>query len=363
MTPLIDVPLAGNRDAGLKLLREGKLACLILAGGEGSRLGSCAPKGTFPVTLCKKKSLFQLFSERLLAASLQCGSKVPLAIMTSPLNHAQTVEFFNTSPCAKPLEGGLDFFEQQMLPLLDLNKEPLPFFAPDGNGGALKGLVQSGIFKKWRTRGIEHVHILLVDNALADPCDAKLLAEHVRCGNEWTVKCIEKEAPDEQVGALARMGERLHIVEYSDQPPEAAAACRLANTGMFCLSMECIERLHSFPQPIHLAKKMRQGRWVLKQEKFLFDLLPYAHPSSALCYPREQVFAPLKNREGKNSLSEVERALQRADRNQFFQITGIEPPDIPFELDPAFYYPTEALLKHWRGRSLPSGGGYTQTNF
>ena len=97
---------------------------------------------------------------------------------------------------------------------------------------------------------------------------------------------------------------------------------------------------------------------MLKQERFLFDLLPYAHPASAILYPREQVFAPLKNREGAHSLEEVQRALQIADRRQFSHITGIEPPDAPFELDPAFYYPSKELLERWRGRPLPSGGGY-----
>ena len=356
MKPLSFYYKAGNpemEERGKELLKQGALGCLILAGGEGTRLKWKGPKGTYPITQCKEKSLFQLFCEKIKAAALRDGARVPLAIMTSPPNTEATRAFFEQNHHFGLNPGELSFFEQEMLPLLDQDKQPTEERGPDGNGYCLKYFMKSGIFLEWKERGIKYVHVLLVDNALADPCDAELLGVHATEGLDWTLKCIERKGPEERAGVLVEENSKLQVIEYCELPKEIGAEYALANTGMHCVSMDLISRL-KHDLPLHLVRKKRGDHWFFKQEAFIFDLLPQAEKSAALFYDRAQVFAPLKNKEGEDSPENVRRALQHRDRTCFETIIGASLEQRPFELDPAFYYPTEELLERWKGRELPS---------
>ena len=343
-------------ERGKELLKQGVLGCLILAGGEGTRLKWKGSKGTYPITECKKKSLFQLFCEKVKVAGQRDGVIVPLAIMTSPPNTEATRAFFEQNSHFGLKVDDLSFFEQEMLPLLDHDKQPTDEKGPDGNGYCFKNFVKSGIFSEWKARGIKYVHVLLVDNALADPCDAELLGVHASEGLDWTVKCIERLlsiSGEEKTGVLVEESGKLRIVEYSELPKEIGAQYALANTGMHCVSMDLISRL-KYDLPLHLARKKRGEHWFFKQEAFIFDLLPQAKKSAAFLCDRAQIFAPLKNKEGEDSPKSVRIALQKRDRACFETITGAQPEQRPFELDPAFYYPTEELLERWKGRDLPT---------
>ncbi|EPP37189.1 UTP--glucose-1-phosphate uridylyltransferase family protein, partial [Chlamydia psittaci 84-8471/1] len=81
---------------GTRLLKEKKVACVVLAGGQGSRLKCDGPKGLFPVSPIKKKPLFQLVAEKVCAASKLANQPLPLAFMTSPLNNRQTRSYFES---------------------------------------------------------------------------------------------------------------------------------------------------------------------------------------------------------------------------------------------------------------------------
>jgi len=90
---------------GLRPISEGKLAVVLLAGGQGTRLGSSDPKGCFSIGLPSRKSLFQLQAERILCIqklAAQCtdapGSTVQIHwyIMTSPFTDEATRKFFET---------------------------------------------------------------------------------------------------------------------------------------------------------------------------------------------------------------------------------------------------------------------------
>jgi UDP-N-acetylglucosamine/UDP-N-acetylgalactosamine diphosphorylase len=144
---------AGNgayRDSGLELLRQGKVGCLVVAGGQGTRLGHDGPKGEVARLCHPPKSLFQLLAEKTLAASKQAGRPLSLAIMTSPLNHKQTVTFFRQHDYFGLNAAQIDFFQQEMLPLLDqkgdlfLEERGKIAEGPDGNGTSLKHFVRSG---------------------------------------------------------------------------------------------------------------------------------------------------------------------------------------------------------------------------
>lgn len=371
---------SGNQDLaqeGRELIEEGKVGCLIVAGGMGSRLGFDGPKGMYPISVIKKKTLFQLLADKVLAAQKQCKRALPVAVMTSPLNHQQTLEYFE-----KHNSFGLDidFFSQEMLPLLDhegnlfLDRMDHLAVGPDGNGSSLQDFVKSGIWDKWHDQGVRYLNYILIDNLLADPFDAELAGFHHSEGVDIVVKCTDRQDPHENVGILIEIEDKVKIIEYSELPESERLATDsegklkhiAANLSLFSFSMDFIKQHSQNELPLHLAHKTVEylteegvsvkstGPNAWKFEKFIFDLLPLTWSIKALLYPREICFAPLKNEKGKDSPATVQQALQERDRQVIQKITGIEPPEHPFELDQAFYYPTPELLKKWRGKTLPN---------
>lgn len=380
--PFLDYSQTGSEvDAvnGLELIRSGKMGCLIVAGGQGTRLRFEGPKGMFPISVVKHKSLFQLFAEKTLAAGKQAGRRLPLAIMTSPQNHDKTVAFFKTHNFFGLESSQLSFFSQGMLPLLDrqghlfLEGKGSIAEGPDGNGSALAHFVNAGIWDKWNAQGVTYLNFVIIDNALADPFDAELLGFHVRQGTTITMKCTPRRDSQEKVGLLVKSGEKVHVVEYSEMPESERTALHegklkhlCANLSLFCCNMDFIKnRLN--PMPLHLAFKAVKyvddvGNVITpkepmswKFERFIFDILPMAPHVSALLYPRERCFAPLKNFDGNDSPATVQVALQEQDRALFKKISGIEPPKGPFELAQEFHYPIPDLLQAWKGKPAPTG--------
>jgi UDP-N-acetylglucosamine/UDP-N-acetylgalactosamine diphosphorylase len=361
--PTAQYQVPPERSSGASLLQEGKVGCLILAGGQGSRLGSSLPKGLVPVTPIKGKTLFQIFCEKAVAASSQSGFALPLAIMTSPLNHQATVEYIEREKRFGLSEEQVSYFTQEMLPFLDdkghwlLEAGGKIARGPDGNGRALYHFFCSGIWEKWKKAGIEYVNVVLIDNPLADPFDPALCAAHVEAKADITLKCVPRLHVEEKVGVVGLSNGRLKVIEYLDLPEEEKAASRsdgfllwnIANAGLFCFSMDFIEKVVAVDLPWHLTRK--GGLW--KFETFIFDLLDYAKKTHLLLYPREEAHAPLKNAAGEASLETVRRALLARDRKIFETISGLIAPERPFELDFAFHYPTSQLLDAWRGKSLP----------
>lgn len=348
-----------DRLRGEALIKEGKVGCLILAGGQGTRFGYAGPKGAVPVTAIKGKSCFQLFSERCKAAGVWTGKKLPLSIMTSPSNHVQTVEVFKSNSYFGLDGEQVSFFEQGELPFMDdcgnwlLEKNGKILEGPDGNGHALHLFFQTGIWEQWKRFGIEYLNVIFVDNPLADPFDPEFVGFTERSRADAALKAIRRLVPDEKMGALAESGGKLKVIEYSEIPL-GSSPFNFSSTGMFCIRMDFIEHLckESAPEfPLHLARKMAKvfdgasehPIKIWKCERFLFDLLDYVQRSAVLVCPREKIYAPLKNASGDKSLETVRQALLLHDKQQYLALTGKIAPVDEFELDPAFYYPSKTL--------------------
>ena len=302
-----------DRRIGASLIAQGKVACLILAGGQGSRLGVQGPKGA--VIVSGQKSLFQIFSEKILHQSQQSQSPLYLAIMTSPLNHHQTVAFFEAHHHFGLPDPYLDFFEQKMLPLSDIQGNEILeesgkiMEAPNGNGEAFHLLYRTGIFEKWRIAGVEYVNVILVDNCLAEPFDPELIGYQVRTHHDVVIKAVCRTSADEKMGIVIQDQGRIRIAEYSEIPkevfeainPDGSLRLSIASTGLFSFHMNFIERIVKDPHcqlPLHKADKqiiVDQRRIpVYKYETFLFDLLIYTKAVGVLLYPRSEIYAPLK---------------------------------------------------------------------
>ncbi|NGX60765.1 MAG: putative uridylyltransferase [Chlamydiae bacterium] len=369
-----------DREKGRELVAAGKCVTLILSGGQGSRLRFPGPKGTCPVSPIKRKSLYQLVAEKVVAASKQVERELPLILMTSPLNHIETETFFVQNAFFGLKPNQFQCFYQKMWPLLNYEGE-LFLEAPDkiargpnGNGGVFRRLLELRILEKWKQAGVEYVQILPIDNPLAFPYDCEFIGFMERYGCEAGIRAAIRKNPQEKVGVLALRDGKLSVVEYTELPhPQREArdedgglTYRLANLGLFCFTLPFIEKAALQTLPLHRAEKSvpilsqigethtpeEPNAW--KFEEYLFDVLPLTDQCAALLAPRENTFAPLKNLRGEDTLEVVVAALQAYDRKVFAQISGIEPPtEAQFELAPSFHYPTETLLEKWKGKNLP----------
>lgn len=291
-----------DQQRGIDLIGMGQVGCLVVAGGQGTRLRIDGPKGICPVSPVKKKTLFQLIAEKTLAAGKRAGRQLPLAIMTSPANHEATVAFFQENNLFGLTHRQLTFFQQGMLPLLDthgnlfLDSHESFSEGPDGNGSALQQFYKQGLWDRWHYSGVRFVNFILVDNALADPFDAELIGYLDRLQSDVAVKATTRRNAEEKVGVLAKEGNKTVVVEYSELNEQDRTATDdqgnlrfpIANISLFAFTMDFIRSVASAqkPMPLHKAFKAvkhldNAGRIVKAQEpmswkfeKFIFDVLP-----------------------------------------------------------------------------------------
>lgn len=135
LEPLPDVALASILDsdpkdiqqwynAGLKAVSENKVAVVLMAGGQGTRLGSSDPKGCFDIDLPSHKSLFQIQGERIaklqLLAQKVSGKEavIPWYVMTSGPTRKPTEEFFQKNNYFELSKDNVIIFEQGVLPCI-----------------------------------------------------------------------------------------------------------------------------------------------------------------------------------------------------------------------------------------------------
>ncbi|MBS0615621.1 MAG: UTP--glucose-1-phosphate uridylyltransferase [Verrucomicrobia bacterium] len=288
-----------------------KWGTIIFAGGQGTRLGSSLPKALVPIT---PKSLLQLFCERTKAASVSAGHPLPIAIMTSPLNHEAILNFLEKHAYfGLPLET-IDLFPQEMLPFLDdkgnwiVEEGGKIAQGPDGNGHSLKRFFETGIGEKWKNQGIEHIHIMPIDNALADPFDQNFFSAHLEQENEVTIKAVIRDNLQENVGALCLKNGKVGVWEYTELSGDTKEL-NLANINLFCLTMSFAKDTAQKTLPWHLARKKYKDQWIWKFETFIFDMLDYAEKVGVVVFPRHEVYSPLKNAKGERSLQTVQAAL------------------------------------------------------
>lgn len=365
---------------GEATLRAGEVAVLLVAGGQGSRLGTNVPKGTFAVGPVSNASLFQVHAEKVLALSRRYGRPVPFLVMTSPATHTDTeAYFFKHRHFGLPREQ-VTFFRQGTMPALDLATGKLLLdrpgslaLSPNGHGGTLTALADSGLLAGLKARGVKHVFYFQVDNPLVNVCDPGFVGRHIETNAEASAKVVFKEQPGEKVGILALVDGRCGIIEYSDLPSEMAAEreesgtlrFRVGSPAIHVFSVPFLERVTSGAGRLgyHVARKKVPyfdpaiGERVtpaienaLKFELFVFDALPLADRWFAVSAKREDEFAPLKNATGADSPETVKAALiDRARR--WLTAAGVAVPDgVPVEIGPLFALDAAELRT-----KLPSG--------
>ncbi|MFQ5751698.1 MAG: UTP--glucose-1-phosphate uridylyltransferase [bacterium] len=325
------------KEIGESALREGRVAAFLVAGGQGTRLGYDGPKGMFPFTPIKKKSLFQLYGEKIKASSKKYGVSIPWYIMTSETNHQQSIDFFESHAYFGLQARNVKFFQQQMIPALDpqgrlmLDAKDHIFTNPNGHGGSLAALKRSGALDDMRTRGIDLIFYFQVDNVLVNICDPIFIGLHLQNHAQMSAKVVSKDYPDEKLGVLGKINGRLGVIEYSDLSDEESRACnsdgnlkfRAGNLAIHVFDVEFIEQLNQggLQLPWHVAHKKiphlnEHGDVVqpdapngYKFETFVFDALSYAEKTTILEVSRAEEFSPVKNARGVDSPDSARRDM------------------------------------------------------
>ena len=329
-TPAQKLDQARNR--GLEAIAAGKVAAFVVAGGQGTRLGYEGPKGCLEATPVTKKPLFQAFAEQILAAGRRAGVTIPWYIMTSPSNDVVVRAFFRQYNYFGLNSKDVFFLTQGQMPAMDyqgkiLLAEPGQIAAsPNGHGGSLYALADSGALADMAKRGIEYISYFQVDNPLVHIIDPLFLGLHAMAGAQMSAKSLPKRDPMEKLGNFCLLNGRITVIEYSDMPEELARACtddgRLrfsaGSIAIHIISRSFAEKLTAPGSkshlPYHRADKIvsfvdAQGTVVrpdqpnaVKLEMFVFDALPMADKAVILQTKRDEEFSPIKNASGEDSL-------------------------------------------------------------
>ncbi|KAK3329493.1 nucleotide-diphospho-sugar transferase [Apodospora peruviana] len=377
--------------AGLDLISKNKVAVVLMAGGQGTRLGSSAPKGCYDIGLASHKSLFQIQAERIIKiaalgaehASVAAGKvDVPWYVMTSGPTRQPTEDFF-----AQHKYFGLDpknvfFFEQGVLPCMSndgkilLETKGKVAEAPDGNGGIYNAMVESGVLDDMKKRGIKYIHAYCVDNCLVKVADPVFVGYTASLDADIATKVVRKRNATESVGLILSKDGKPNVIEYSEIDKATAEArdpenpellkFRAANIVNHCYSLRFLETIPQWSKrlPHHIARKkiphvsLDSGETVkpskpngIKLEQFVFDVFPLTEMDKFACLEvrREDEFSPLKNAPGtgeddpdtsrRDIMAQGARWLQAAGAN-------LAKPEDGFEVSPLASYGGEGLEDH-----------------
>ncbi|KAJ3564551.1 hypothetical protein NP233_g8230 [Leucocoprinus birnbaumii] len=391
------------RSTGLDAISRGHVGVLLLAGGQGTRLGSSAPKGCYDIGLPSNKSLFQYQAERI--ARLQRIAEeekkkpkgsviIPWYVMTSGPTRRNTEEFFKENSYFGLAPANVIFFEQGTLPCLTtegkviLETPSRVAVAPDGNGGVyaatrapLSPTNPSSVLDDLKKRGILYVHVYCVDNCLVRVADPIFLGYGIQKQADCAAKVVPKASPTESVGVVARRGNKYGVVEYSEiskeqaerrDPETGELSFRAGNIVNHFYTTNFLQRVEQFEEELafHIARKkipyvdLESGETIkpakpngMKLEMFVFDVFPFSQNFAVLEVERREEFSPLKN--GLDATSDNPVTSRRdllAQHKRFLERAGATVKDgVDIELSPLVTYAGEGL-ESVKGKTFTKSG-------
>ncbi len=321
---------------GLEAIRQRKLAAVLLAGGQGTRLGVDKSKGLVDIGLTRPLYIFECLFRNLMEVTKQAGCTLPLYVMTSAINDQAIRDFLREKDYFGYPTEEVHFFEQETCPAVDpegkilMASRSAMFMAPNGNGGWYKSMARAGITEELHREGIQWLNAFAVDNVLqriADPC---FLGAVINRGCQCGSKVIRKAFPEEKVGVMCRRNGRASVVEYYELTPEMLEERNgngdLAyNFGVILNYLFRVDALDKFlgDKPIlHLAKKKvpclnADGVAVqpetengYKLETLILDLVEKMDSCLPFEVVREKEFAPIKNNTGVDSIESARELLR-----------------------------------------------------
>ncbi len=359
--------LAQALAAGRAALDSGQVGVLLVAGGQGSRLGFEHPKGMFPIGPVSSASLYQILCSGVLATSKRHNQPVPLYVMTSPATHDETEAYLKLHKRFGLPAKNVKLFMQGMLPAVDaatgnvlLASPEEVALSPDGHGGLHGAFVKHRLLEDAEQRGLRYLFYLQVDNPLVQIGDPEFLGYHILSGSEMSTQVIAKRSPTERVGNVVKIGAQTQIIEYSDLPAEQAERTTKEGEPIFwagsiavhVIDIAFLRRIADSPEglPYHRAHKkvsyfdpvteeqvIPEKPNALKYERFIFDLLPLASEAVVMEVDRAAIFAPVKNADEPGALDTptTVKAQMSALCRTWLRAAGIEVgDDVPVEISP-----------------------------
>ncbi len=322
---------------GEEALAAGRVAALVVAGGQGTRLGFPGPKGCFPIGPITQKTLFQLFAEKIAARARRHKTAIPWYILTSEGNRADIERYFQERSYLGIGRADTFFFTQRELPAIDRSGKLLLAergriaTSPNGHGGVVPALRDSGALEDMARRGVDLIFYWQIDNPLVDVCDPTFIGWLLIEEAEAAAKVARRRDPEEKVGVWGLIDGRLGVIEYSELPAELAhkrdAQGRLVfdagNLAIHAFTRGFFERLaaEGVQLPFHQALKKvphigRKGERVepaepnaIKFETFIFDAIREARRVALVETDRRAEFAPVKNATGEDSPATARQAM------------------------------------------------------
>lgn len=323
-------------DTGISAIKAGKVAAVLLAGGQGTRLGFDKPKGMFNIGKTKELYIFQCLVNNLMDVVKLSGAWIPFVIMTSEKNNKDTVEFFKEHNYFGYNSEYVSFFIQDMAPSVDFNgkiymegKDKISS-SPNGNGGWFSSLIRSGIFDKLRSQGVEWLNVFAVDNVLQRIADPRFIGAVIATESESGSKVVSKAAPEEKVGVMCLEDGKPSIVEYYELTDEMTYQ-RLDNGQLayrygvilnYLFHMDRLVEINKEKMPVHIVEKKipymdENGNFVTpdkpngyKFETLILDMIHFNKTCLPYEVERNKEFAPVKNKEGVDSVDTARELLE-----------------------------------------------------
>lgn len=325
------------RAVGLEAIRSCKVGAVLLAGGQGTRLGADGPKGSYNVGVTRDLYIFECLINNLLDVTNEAGAYVPLYVMTSTVNNDQTVAFFKEHNYFGYPEDYVKFFIQEMVPAVDyqgrilMQSETELVLSPNGNGGWYSSMAKTGVLDDVHARGVEWLNVFAVDNVLQRMADPVFVGATIASGCDSGAKVVRKAAPREKVGVLCREDGKPSIIEYYEMTDEMANLRRedgelTYGFGVilnYIFSEKKLEEIMNNYMPIHVVEKkipyMDENGVShaptepngYKFETLVLDMVHMMDDCLAFEVVREKEFAPIKNLHGVDSVDSARELLEK----------------------------------------------------
>lgn len=380
------------RQIGLEVVARGEVGVILMAGGQGTRLGSSAPKGCYDIGLPSHKSLFQYQAERIARLQIVAEKEfdkpkgsviIPWYVMTSGPTRRDTENFFKANNYFGLSPPNVIFFEQGTLPCLTndgkviLESPSRVAVAPDGNGGVYAATrsplspndKSHTVLSDLEKRKILYVHAYCVDNCLVRVADPVFIGYSIQKKADCAAKVVPKATPTESVGVVACRGDKFSVVEYSEitqeqaekrDPKTGELAFRAGNIANHFYTTAYLNRVESFEHELafHIARKkiayvdIETGETIkpakpngMKLELFVFDVFPFTKRFAVLEVERKEEFSPLKNAPGTGADDPgTSRADLLSQHKRFLERAGATVKDgVGIEISPLVSYAGEGL--------------------